>query len=293
MRKNLFKNLLTVVIAFTLSISSAVILSADSDIRVIVEGQEISFTDQTPVIVDGRTLVPIRDVFEAMGFDVDWNEEFATALLSYDDGFFNMSIEIGSPYFSVFIHNPNRPAGHAVIVPLDVPAQIIGGRTMLPLRALLEYAGYGLDWDEVTRTITITAQSAHTIGASNVTDAVVNIRHLLRADLDDVRDVLGEQTSTEDAGMWTVYSFDSGVQIGTDGNTIMSIWLDYREVGNRFHFNGLSGASVYDDVVDLFGSEPYDYTSYFYGFFINEDPREFVRFYFADNGEIMFIRFFG
>ena len=38
---------------------------------------------------------------------------------------------------------------------LDVPAQIIGGSTMLPIRAVLESVGYNLSWDESTRTVTI------------------------------------------------------------------------------------------------------------------------------------------
>ena len=38
---------------------------------------------------------------------------------------------------------------------LDAPAQIINGRTMLPLRAPLEVVGIPLDWDEASRTIIV------------------------------------------------------------------------------------------------------------------------------------------
>ena len=38
---------------------------------------------------------------------------------------------------------------------LDIPAQIIGGRTMLPLMAVLESVGYQLDWDGLTNTVSV------------------------------------------------------------------------------------------------------------------------------------------
>ena len=42
-------------------------------IRVLIDGVEAKFTDQQPVIVNGRTLVPVRGVFETLGFEVDWD----------------------------------------------------------------------------------------------------------------------------------------------------------------------------------------------------------------------------
>jgi len=131
-------------------------VSANTNVRVLVEGQEITFADQGPVIVNGRTLVPLRDVFEAIGFTVTWDRDTQTALLNKEH--INVSIQIGAPYFSVAVYNPGSLAGHGVIIPLEVPAQIIGGRTLLPLRAVLESVGYQLQWDEATRTVFVTAQ---------------------------------------------------------------------------------------------------------------------------------------
>jgi len=132
-------------------------LSDNSDaITVKVDGQVISFPDQQPVIVDGRTLVPIRGVFEHIGFEVDWNPNTSTALLTR--GTFHINITIGQPTFGVLVHDPNSPfPGHGVLVALDVPAQLIGGRTMLPLRAVLESIGYELEWNGQTRTVIITS----------------------------------------------------------------------------------------------------------------------------------------
>ena len=41
-----------------------------------MDGQQIEFEDQQPIIVDGRTLVPVRGVFEAMGFEVEWENGY-------------------------------------------------------------------------------------------------------------------------------------------------------------------------------------------------------------------------
>jgi len=262
MPKNLLKNLLAIVITLTLGFSSAIILSADGDsnIRVVVDGQEISFTDQTPVIVDGRTLVPIRDVFEAIGFVVDWDEETATVLLSYNDGFFNIAIEVGQPFFSAAVFSPYMPVGHGVIIPLDVPAQIIGDRTMLPLRALLEYAGYQLDWAEETRTITITAQLEHTMGTPPAAETVVNIRHLLRADLDDVRDLLGNQIDHRHIPSRYSYRFDSNIEvdvIASDGyERIIGITVIGDSMTGDYFPAWLYGENL-DDVRDFLGTQVY------------------------------------
>ena len=142
------------------------------EITVTIDGQPVAFADQQPVIVDGRTLVPIRDVFETLGWDVDWCYETSSALLRKRFGFERsqlITIRIGESYFTSIstvyqsatgsdILTPLIPVqGTGVTIPLDVSAQIIGGRTMLPLREILESAGYGIDWDETTRTVLIGA----------------------------------------------------------------------------------------------------------------------------------------
>ena len=134
----IFALVLTATLLFTLTAYA-------NDIQVVVSGEPVTFSDQTPVIVGGRTLVPIRDVFEAMGFDIDWNSETRTVTLERDDDI--VVIVIDSDTFTT----------NGESIDLDVPAQIIGGRTMLPLRAVLESVGYELDWDGAEQTVIITS----------------------------------------------------------------------------------------------------------------------------------------
>jgi len=307
MRK-FFRGLLALTTLAIVSISATVVISANDSIRVIANGQEIYFADQEPVVVDGRTLVPVRGVFEAIGFDVDWDDNTSTALLAQRSGVFNVAIQAGAPYFSVAVFNPDVPygvaPGHAVIIGLDVPAQIIGGRTMLPIRAVLESVGFELDWDEATNTVIITSEG-HSEPSPSA--PIVNISHFLGRNMNDVTDLLGGQTYFNPEGKWSTYYFDTGLQIGVDGSTMMSIWVDYSQVDNRFHFNQINGESTRDDVKALFGSEPYDISyadsnpSHFasigavvsYGFFSDTAAHEFVRFYFNADNTVVAIRFFG
>jgi len=117
---------------------------ANGDINVTVDGRTVEFVGQRPVVVDGRTLVPIRGVFEMLGFEVNWNDATQQAILTRDDNI--ISIAIGSSTFSA----------NGVDHVLEVRAQTINGRTMLPLRGILESIGYSVSWDEVTRTIPVT-----------------------------------------------------------------------------------------------------------------------------------------
>jgi Leucine-rich repeat (LRR) protein len=115
-------------------------------IRVRVDGQPVLFTDRNPVIIDGRTLVPIRDVFEFVGFVVEWDGVARQAVLTSDD--YEIVVTIGSDSFTT------NGAAHT----LDVPARIIEGRTMLPIRALLENVGYYVSWDSRQRIVLVSSE---------------------------------------------------------------------------------------------------------------------------------------
>lgn len=101
--------------------------------------------DAETVIVENRTLVPVRGVFEEMGYTVDWNAETKTATLS---GKKTVVITSGNTYFTV---------DGETIIP-EVPQQIIDGRFMLPLRAIGEALGAEVDWDAETKTAIIKAK---------------------------------------------------------------------------------------------------------------------------------------
>jgi len=109
--------------------------SSSPRIRVGGEFVYIPGDDQHPIIIDGRTLVPLRAVMERLGFYVYW------------DGVTQMvSLTMGNYDITVQIDNNNMLVNGATVV-LEVAPQIMNGRTMVPVRAILEATGMVADWD--------------------------------------------------------------------------------------------------------------------------------------------------
>ena len=116
---------------------------ADDEIKIMLNGKALTM-DQTPVIIDGRTLVPLRAIFEGLGAQVFWNDATKTAT-GIKDG---KEIKIAIDSTTAFVGSK--------MVSLDVPAQIISSRTMVPVRFISESLGCKVDWDGTTKTVTIT-----------------------------------------------------------------------------------------------------------------------------------------
>ncbi len=104
-----------------------------TSIRVNIDGKQLSF-EVAPIIINGRTLVPMRTVFEAFGLSVKWDELSKTA--SATDAANSVSFTIGST--NALVNNQEKQ--------LDVPAEIYKGSTMIPLRFLSENLGYHVVW---------------------------------------------------------------------------------------------------------------------------------------------------
>ena len=118
------------------SIDSALIGTQAPQIRIDNEFVQIPTGDQQPIIADGRTLVPLRAVMEALGFEVEW--EPTQNRVNLEKPGFDISLTIGS---RIMVVNGNN-------VSLDVSAQLINNRTMVPLRAISEATGMEVRWDD-------------------------------------------------------------------------------------------------------------------------------------------------
>jgi len=141
------KKLLSVTLVFVLILGVFMpVTSYAGDVHITIGGQRVNFSSQTPIIRDGRTLVPARDVFESMGFDVSWDAASRSAVLIGNGHVVNITID--SNVFTV------NGANHT----FDVPARIIDGNLMLPVRAVLESMGYSVGWDNATRTVAVTSE---------------------------------------------------------------------------------------------------------------------------------------
>lgn len=131
------KRLLALAMASLLAVGSAGATS------LIVDGKTVQ-SDVPPVITDGRTLVPVRALFESLGATVGWDDATQTATAT--KGGTVISMQIGSQTAYV----------NGAATSLDVPAQTVDGRTMVPARFVAESLGAQVEWDAANDQVKIT-----------------------------------------------------------------------------------------------------------------------------------------
>jgi len=125
------------------------------NIQVQLDGSPLSFGNVPPTNLNGHVLVPLRGVFEALGAQVDYQASTRTVLAA--KGNTNLRLQIGSTTAYV---NENP-------VVLEVPAQVILGSTLVPLRFVSEALGAQVSWNPATKTISITSPQNTTPPPSN------------------------------------------------------------------------------------------------------------------------------
>ncbi len=155
MRKILSALLSTAIIASTLVVSS---VYATDDITVELDGEVIDF-DVAPQIINGRTMVPLRKIFEEIGAFVKWDSE--TQTVSARKSSKTVTLSIGSNSLEID-KGKTDDEGNAIVesITLEVPAQIVSGRTLVPARAISESFGLNVDWVEDNQKVVITSDGS-------------------------------------------------------------------------------------------------------------------------------------
>ena len=110
----------------------------------ITTNGEAKALDVPAQIIDSRTMVPLRAIFEALGASVEWDD--ATKTVTSVKGETTVKLTIGQA--SINVNGADKA--------LDVPAQIVDSRTLVPVRAIAESFGCDVAWDDPTKTVTIT-----------------------------------------------------------------------------------------------------------------------------------------
>lgn len=144
--------------------SSLIRANADN-ISVKVNGEVINFESATPFIQDDRTLVPLRGVFEEMGYTVDWDANvWSTSEASYfseygtnDPTLITISSGTNALDQSIYITTRNLiyQGVNKTLIESDVAPQMSNERYYLPLRAIAEATGATVNWDDATKTVLI------------------------------------------------------------------------------------------------------------------------------------------
>lgn|GEM_PF-1380762 len=123
--------------------STSLAVQNQSHINVTYNGTPILFPDQKPLLKNNRTLVPIRPIAERLGFSVNWNSEKQTVFIVKG----NQSVEL-------VVNHPVAKRNNQAFR-LEAPAQIMNGRTMVPVRFIAEALNYQVDWTKTDQTVKI------------------------------------------------------------------------------------------------------------------------------------------
>jgi outer membrane lipoprotein-sorting protein len=99
-------------------------------------------------IISGRTLVPFRAIFTALGAEVDWDADTSTAI-GVKDG-----VEVRLTANSKIALVGGRQ------VEIAVPPQFISGRTFVPLRFVAEALGAEVNYESAANRVTVASAAA-------------------------------------------------------------------------------------------------------------------------------------
>ena len=116
----------------------------NDEIAVQFNGKYMSF-DVPPLLINDRTMVPMRAIFEALGCAVSWDNDTQTAT----------GVRNGTTV-SLTIDNAVAKIDGTKVT-LDAPAALINDRTMIPLRFVSEAMGASVKWEGETNTVRILA----------------------------------------------------------------------------------------------------------------------------------------
>lgn len=142
------KIILLLVVVLVISLSS---ITYASDILVNVNGDQLSF-DVPPTIIEGRTVLPVRAIFESLGLEVGWDDQTKTVTGKNNSTVISLIIDNKTAYVN------------GIATTLDVPATIIGGRTLVPARFVAEATGAEVNWDGITKTVYVNMEMEQTSG---------------------------------------------------------------------------------------------------------------------------------
>jgi len=118
-------------------------------IKLKVNGKPIENLPMYPVIINDYTMVPVREVFEALGSQVLWHDD--TCQVEVIDNGVSVLVKIGDR--NTYIDGVLVPISEPQPLPMLIGQSPAGLKSMVPVRFIAEKLGYEVDWDGETRTV--------------------------------------------------------------------------------------------------------------------------------------------
>ncbi len=143
----------------TIKENTEIVLQIDNPLMAVNGTEkEIDNEGTTPLIQNGRTLLPVRAIIEEIGGSVAWNGEKKEVTLNYGDDEIKLTIDNTDAF-----QNGNK-------VVLDTAPTIIGDRTMLPIRFIAESFKFDVKWEAETQKVIITKKTKVSEQPVNIED---------------------------------------------------------------------------------------------------------------------------
>jgi len=143
-QKIINKRAITILFCIIFSICQMISISAQSSdiITVTLDGKLIDF-DVPPQSVNGRTMVPMRAIFEELGAKVTWIQETKEVIAEKGDKVIKLKVGSADAYIN------------DKLIKLDAAPCSFGGRTLVPVRFIAESMGLIVDWDNENKRVII------------------------------------------------------------------------------------------------------------------------------------------
>ena len=141
------KRIVLLILSIIMLLSMAQVVLAEN-INVTLNGEPLYF-DVNPQIINGRTMVPIRAIFEANGANVKWDETTSTVIATR--GSKTVQMTIGNP--TIYINEISKI--------MDISPVIVDGRTLVPARFVAEAFDASVEWDGENNNVIITTNQAN------------------------------------------------------------------------------------------------------------------------------------
>lgn len=195
------KKILSIILSLVLLLSVSSVVYADNDITVKLDGKTLEF-DVQPQLIGGRTMVPLRVIFESLGAVVEWDNDTST-VIAYNEFYF-VKATIGN---NTMIVNGKEKQ-------MDVPPMTVNDRTLVPARFVAEAFNCNVEWDGNTKTVYITSgyNDYSKVEQSSQIDSNISVKFYDNTRIPTYTSITGRNLDynipTSDGDMIYVYSYD-------------------------------------------------------------------------------------
>ena len=143
-----FMKVITAIVVISMMILSSSSVYAAEELKIFADNVKLE-TDVAPVIINSRTMVPVRMIAEAAECDVQWDEEQKKISIGvpYKEQPL-MYMYLDNPIVGIYVYNAETMETAVEEVEIDAAPVLVNGRTMVPLRFIAETIGFEVEWNE-------------------------------------------------------------------------------------------------------------------------------------------------